>query len=89
MKTRKVDEHNIVNGLYQLELKANDTGSEVFAKIKERLDARVMTLFTVSTFDNLIPLSAVRYLSNDFAIWPRMFLCVNIDICFPAPHIFD
>jgi hypothetical protein len=48
MKTRKVDEHNIVNGLYQLELKANDTGSEVFAKIKERLDARVMTFLLLA-----------------------------------------
>jgi hypothetical protein len=38
-----MDEHNIVNGLNQLELKAYEIGTEVFTKIKDPLDARVTT----------------------------------------------
>jgi len=43
-----MDEHNIVNGLNQLELRAYDLGNEVFAKIKDVLDARVMTFLMLA-----------------------------------------
>jgi hypothetical protein len=43
-----MDEHNIVNGLNQLELRAYDIGNEVLAKIKDVLDARVMTFFMLA-----------------------------------------
>jgi hypothetical protein len=48
MKTRKMDEHNIVNSLNQLELRAYHMANEVFDKIKDVLDARVTTFWMLA-----------------------------------------